>query len=182
MTHRLGRVVADGRSVNQANGIDLTPGAGPHGPVRFVILNFDNVVLSPGAELRVDLGYGTDVFTANSGSTFWTRPVDTATLPIKIRIVGGNGSATLRKYGSGEPDIPPGQTPGTSVGSLTNPDVFLHDSTYQEPIYETRLECNPGFAWRNAACTLPPITDAVHQRVAAATGIIVEVDVDHVRS
>jgi len=182
MTHRLGRVVTDGRSVNQANGIDLTPGAGPHGPVRFVILNFDNVVLSPGAELRVDLGYGTDVFTANSGSTFWTRPVDTATLPIKIRIVGGNGSATLRKYGSGEPDIPPNQTPGTSVGSLTNPDVFLHDSTYQEPIYETRLECNPGFAWRNAACTLPPITDAVHQRVAAATGIIVEVDNDHVSS
>jgi len=108
------------------------------------------------------------VFTANSGSTFWTRPVDTATLPIKIRIVGGNGSATLRKYGSGEPDIPPGQTPGTPVGSLTNPDVFLHDSSYQEPIYETRLECNPGFAWRNAACILPPITDAVHQRVAAA--------------
>ena len=89
---------------------------------------------------------------------------------------------TLRKYGSGEPDIPPNQTPGTSVGSLTNPDVFLHDSTYQEPIYETRLECNPGFAWRNAACTLPPITDAVHQRVAAATGIIVEVDNDHVSS
>lgn len=26
MTHRLGRVVTDGRSVNQANGIDLTPG------------------------------------------------------------------------------------------------------------------------------------------------------------
>jgi hypothetical protein len=120
------------------------------------------------------VGHGTDVFTANSGSTFWTRPVDTATLPIKVRIVGGNGSATLRKYGSGEPDIPPGQTPGTPVGSRTNPDVFLHDSTYQEPIYETRLECNPGFAWRNAACALPPITDAVHQRVAAATGIIVQ--------
>jgi hypothetical protein len=49
MTHRLGRVVADGRSVSQANGIDLTPGAGPYGPVRFVMLNFDNVVLSPGA-------------------------------------------------------------------------------------------------------------------------------------
>ena len=28
-----------------------------------------------------------DVFTANSGTTFWTRPVDIATLPIAIRIV-----------------------------------------------------------------------------------------------
>lgn len=182
MTHRLGRVVTDGRTVDQTNGIDLTPTAGPHGPVRFVMLNFDNVALSPGAELRVDLGYGTDTFTSNSGPSFWTRPVDTATLPVKIRIVGGNGSAILRKFGSGEPDIPPGQTPGTSVGSLTNPDVFLHDSTYQEPIYETRLECNPGFAWRNAACSLSPVTDAIHQRVAAATGIIVEVDNDHVSS
>lgn len=182
MTHRLGRVVPDGRTVSDTSGIDLTPGAGPHGPARFVILNFDTVSLSPGAQLRVDLGYGTDVFTANSGSTFWTRPVDTATLPVKIRIVGGTGTAVLRKYGSGEPDTKPGEIPGTSLGSLTNPDVFLHSSPYVEPTYETRLECTPGFAWRNAACPLPTITDVVRERVAAATGIIVEVDSDHVSS
>lgn len=182
MTHRLGRVVADGRTVNQSSGIDLTPAAGPHGPVRFAMLHFDNVVLKGSAKLTVDLGYGVDIFNASSGPSFWTRPADTATAPIEIRITGGTGSARLLEFGSGEPDIPPGQTPGTSVGSLSNPDVFLHTSPYQEPTYETRLECHPGFAWRNAACSLPPIADAVHQRVAAATGIIVEVDKDHVSS
>src|SRR5258705_171060 len=182
MTHRLDRVVAASRTLTQASGIDLTPAAGPHGPVRFVMLHFDNVSLSGGAQLTVPLGYDTDVFNASSGSAFWSRPVDTATLPIAIRISGGTGSARLLEFGSGEPDVPPGQTPGTSIGSLTDPDVFLHTSPYVEPTYETRLECNPGFAWRNAACNLPPITDAVHQRVAAATGIIVEVDNDHVSS
>lgn len=182
MSHRLGRVVTDGRTVTQSSGIDLSPAAGPHGPVRFVILHFQNVHLDPGAHLTVPLGYGTDVFSAGAGSSFWTRPVDIASLPIHIRITGGNGSATLDRFGSGEPDIPPGQTPGTSVGSLTNPDVFLHTSPYQEPTFETRLECNPGFGWRNASCSLPPIPDAVRNRVAAATGIIVEVDHDHVSS
>jgi hypothetical protein len=146
------------------------------------MLHFDNVSLSGGAQLTVPLGYGTDVFNASSGSTFWSRPVDTSILPIAIRISGGSGSARLLAFGSGEPDVPPGQTPGTSVGSLTDPDVFLHTSPYVEPTYETRLECNPGFAWRNSACNLPPIPDLVRERVAAATGIIVEVDVDHVSS
>ena len=182
MTHRLGRVVHDGRTVTQSSGIDLTPTAGSFGPVRFVMLHFDNVNLSGGAQLHVPLGYDTDVFNASSGGSFWSRPVDTASLPIQIRISGGSGSARLLEFGSGEPDEPPGQTPGTSVGSLTNPDVFLHTSPYQEPIYETRLECNPGFAWRNAACSLPGIPDSVRNRVAAATGIIVEVDSDHLSS
>jgi hypothetical protein len=182
MTHRLGRLVSDGRSVTQSSGIDLNPGAGPHGPVRFVILHFDNVNLDANAQLTVQLGYGTDVFTSNSGASFWSRPADTANLPIQIRISGGNGSARLLEFGSGEPDIPPGHTPGTPEGSLTNPDVFLHTSPYQEPTYETRLECNPGFAWRNAACALPSIPDSVRSRVMAATGIIVEVDGDHVSS
>jgi len=182
MSHRLGRVVSDGRTVTQSSGLDLTPSSGPHGPNRFVILHFTNVQLDPGAHLTVPLGYGTDVFSAGAGSSFWTRPINTATLPIHIRITGGNGSAVLDKFGSGEPDVPPGQAPGTSIGSLTNPDVFLHTSPYEEPIFETRLECTPGFAWRNAACSLPPVSDAVRSRVAAATGIIVEVDNDHVSS
>lgn len=43
MTHRLGRVVPDGGTITQSSGIDLTPIAGPYGPVRFVILHFDDV-------------------------------------------------------------------------------------------------------------------------------------------
>ncbi|NEW52760.1 VWA domain-containing protein [Nocardia cyriacigeorgica] len=183
MTHNLGRVVADGRTLTEASGIDLVPASGPVGPARFVILHFDNVNLTGGAELTVDLGYGQDVFSAGSGATLWTRPADPGAGPIRIRIVGGTGTARLRDYGVGEPSITPGQAPGTSIGSQSNPDVFLHTSPYQEPIYETRLECNPGFAWRNAACSLAPaVPDSVKNRVKAATGIIVEVHDGHVSS
>ncbi|WP_162272779.1 VWA domain-containing protein [Nocardia lijiangensis] len=183
MTHNLGRVVVDGRSVTQASGIDLVPTAGPVGPARFVILHFDNVNLTGGAKLTVDLGYGQDVFAAGSGATFWSRPADPAAGPIQIRIVGGTGSARLREFGVGEPSTTSGHAPGTSLGSQSNPDVFLHTDPYQEPIYETRLECNEGFAWRNAACSLAPaVPDAVKDRVKAATGIIVEVHDGHVSS
>ncbi len=182
MSHNLGRVVADGRTFNQAAGLDFVPGPGPLGGPRFVILHFDSVHLTGGAKLTVNLGYGTDVFTSSSGPGFWSRPVDTSLSPIPIRITGGTGSARLLEFGSGEPSIPPGQTPGTSLGSRSNPDPFLQTDPYQEPTYETRLECNPGFAWRNAACSLPSIPDPVRERVAAAVGIIVEVHQGHVSS
>lgn len=182
MSHYLGRRIVDGRTFNQNAPLNLTPGAGPYGGPHFVILHFDQVVLNGSAKLSVDFGYGTDMFTAGSGTDFWTRPIDTAVTPIIIRITGGTGSARLVDYGSGEPGIPPGHSPGEPYGSLSNPDVFLHGSPYAEPTYETRLECHPGFAWRNAACSLPLISDTVRQRVAAATGIIVEVDPDRVSS
>lgn len=182
MSHFLGPVVPDGRTFNQATGLDLTPRAGSLGGPRFLILHFDNVNLAGAAKLTVELGYGTDVFNKSSGTSFWSRPVDTAVTPIRMRITGGTGSARLLEFGAGEPSVTPGHPPGTSVGSQSNPDPFLHTDPYQEPIYETRLECNPGFAWRNAACALPPIPDAVKNRVAAATGIIVEVHAGHVSS
>src|ERR1051325_8550022 len=102
MSHYLGRIVPDGRTFNQTTGLDLTPGPGPLGGPRFVLLHFTNVVLTGGAKLTVNLGYGTDVFTSAAGSEFWSRPVDIALSPIRIRIVGGNGSARLLEYGSGE--------------------------------------------------------------------------------
>jgi hypothetical protein len=182
MSHNLGRIVADGRTFNQNSGLDLIPGPGPHGGPRFVMLHFDSVNLTGSAKLTVDLGYGTDVFTVNSGPDFWSRPVDTSIGTIPIRITGGSGSARLLEYGSGEPSTPAGQTPGTSVGSLSNPDPFLQTDPYQEPVYETRLECNPGFAWRNADCSLPPIPDPVKDRVASAVGIIVEAHGNEVSS
>jgi hypothetical protein len=174
MSHKLGRIVPDGRTFDETAGLDLVPGPGPLGGPRFVILHFDSVNLIGPARLTVDLGYGTDVFSAGAGSTFWSRPVDTSIGPIRIRITGGSGSARLLEYGSGEPSIPTGQTPGTSVGSQSNPDPFLQTDPYQEPIYETRLECNPGFAWQNAACALASIPTVVRERVAAAVGIIIE--------
>lgn len=174
MTHVLGRVVADGRTFNQTNGLNLLPSPGPLGGPRFVLLHFDSVNLNAGARLEVALGYDTDVFNAASGSDFWSRPVSGSISPISMRIVGGTGSARLVEYGSGEPSITPGNVPGTSVGSQSNPDPFLITNPYQEPIYETRLECHPGFAWQNARCALPVVPDAVREKVRAATGIIVE--------
>ncbi|GAA5073792.1 trypsin-like peptidase domain-containing protein [Lysobacter panacisoli] len=173
MTHALGRVVADGRTFTHAAPLSLNPGPGPLGGPRFVFLHFDSVVLNGGARLEVDLGYDTDVFTAASGSDFWSRPISGATSPITMRIVGGTGSARLLEFGSGEP-TQTANPPGTSIGSRSNPDPFLITNPYQEPIYETRLECHPGFTWRNARCSLPTIPDAVRDRVRAATGIIVE--------
>ena len=122
------------------------------------------------------------MFTAGSGSSFWSRPADTSFGPIGIRITGGSGTARLDRYGSGEPSIPVGQTPGTTIGSLSNPDPFLQTNPYVEPIYETRLECNPGFAWENAVCGLAPIPDAIKNKVVASAGIIVEVDSTEVSS
>jgi hypothetical protein len=167
--------VSDGRTFNQTAGLDLTPGPGPLGGPQFVILHFSDVHLTGSAKLSVNLGYGTDVFSSGAGADFWSRPVDTSISPIAIRITGGTGNARLLEYGSGEPSIPIGQTPGTPFGSKSNPDVFLQTNPYQEPIFETRLECNPGFAWLNSACNLPLVSAAVKDRVAAATGIIVEV-------
>src|SRR5215211_2002029 len=182
MTHFLGRVVQDGRTVSSTAGLNLIPSPGPLGGPRFVMLHFDNVSLKGAARLVVELGYGTDVFTASSGPSFWSRPVDTRISPIPIRITGGSGSARLLEYGSGEPSVTPGFPPGTSTGSRSNCDPFLHTNPYDEPIYETRLECNPGFAWQNAVCSLATIPAAVKDRVKAATGIIVEVHEGHVSS
>jgi hypothetical protein len=182
MTHDLGRVVVVNQTVSDTAPLDFVPGPGPQGGPRFVILHFTNVNLQPGAALTVALGYGTDSFDVGAGPSFWSRPADTSSGPIHIRVTGGTGTALLDRYGSGEPAIPPGQTPGTSIGSLSNPDFFLQTNPYVEPTYETRLECTQGFAWENAACGLSPISDAIRQKVAASVGIIVEVDPTEVSS
>jgi hypothetical protein len=177
VSHNLGRLVPVERTFNQTTGLDLKP---PGDPPRFVILHFDSVNLSPGAKLTVDLGYGTDVFTANSGTDFWSRPVDGSISSIPLRITGGTGSARLREYGRGEPSgSQGGEAPGSPDGSMTNPDPFLHTNPYQEPEYETRVRCGTTFDWLQAACSLgDSVPDPVKDRVAAAVGIIVEVH-DH---
>src|SRR5215203_2612744 len=98
MTHYLGPVIPDERTFNETAGLDLNPRPGPLGGPRFVILHFDGVNLTEGARLEVPLGYGTDIFTKSSGSSFWSRPIDTLSSPIHIRITGGSGSARLKEY------------------------------------------------------------------------------------
>jgi hypothetical protein len=181
MSHVLGRIVTDDRTFDETTGLDFVPVPGTLGGPRFVMLHFDNVSLSPNARLTVDLGYGTDVFNASSGSNFWSRPVDGSLSPIPIRITGGTGSARLHEHGSGEPSQT-ADDPGDPCGSRSNPDPFLHTDPYEEPIFETRLKCNPDFAWQNAACALGTVPAAVKDRVAAAVGIIVVTHHGHVSS
>jgi hypothetical protein len=146
------------------------------------MLHFDSVHLPLGYTLLVPLGYDIDRFTSNSGHNFWTRPVDTSTSPIKIKIVPPNNQfnlttgarATLVEYASGEQTITPNDPPGTTFGSLSNPDPFLHTDPYEEPIYETRLMCEGGrYEWVNDGCALNPISPIVRDRVSNAVGFMV---------
>jgi hypothetical protein len=52
-----------------------TPHPAP-GATKLLILHFQNVNLTGANRLEVDLGYGTDVFTATDGTAFWTRPIN----------------------------------------------------------------------------------------------------------
>src|SRR6476661_7211988 len=78
------------------------------GGTKLVVLHFRNVSLPANNRLEVDLGYGTDVFTAASGSQFWTRPVNVLALPgglVPIRYIANGattGGATLDMYARGE--------------------------------------------------------------------------------
>jgi hypothetical protein len=73
MSDNLGRVITAGHAVTNTSGIDLQLNDGPYGRPRFVLLHFDNVNLTGGAKLTVDLGYFQDVCTAAAGSTLWIR-------------------------------------------------------------------------------------------------------------
>jgi len=169
MSHNLGRVVFDGRTFNESEGLDLAS-PGPPGGLRFVMLHFDNVNLTGAAKLTVELGYDTDVFTNSSGANFWSRPVDAAVTPIQIRITGGTGSARLMEFGTGEPSLTPGAAAGEPCGSQSNPDVFLHTSPYQDPFFETRLKCNNAFNFgrcsRWVLCHTPVYRAAFRWQVA----------------
>jgi len=57
MTHYLGPVVPDGRTLNQVTGLDFVPRPGSLGGPRFVILHFDNVSLSGNARLTVETAF-----------------------------------------------------------------------------------------------------------------------------
>ena len=157
MSHRTGRVIHDGRTVTQASGIDLDPADGPHGPVRFVMLHFDNANLSGGARLTVPLGYGIDVFTASSGSTFWSRPIDAATLPacvfftaplgwciVKIASLGINAASRSVNGAGNAPGAASSRTTTQSVaGGGLEPTGGLPDATSSVTL-KKRVTCPAG--------------------------------------
>ncbi len=186
MSHKLGLLITEPPlllTFDESNGIDLVPPTGTLGNPRYVILFFDNVDLSPGAKLTVDLGYGIDEFSSGSGSSFWTRPANTyntnidppGVRPVPIRITAGSGSARLLQYGLAQP-TQTGNPPG-DYENLTNPDPFFHTNPYQEPVYETRVECTSGFAWQNTAVpqNMLPIP-GVQAKVSSCNGTLIGPD------
>ncbi len=195
MSHKLGPFIRVEKTITDTEGYELKRcEQGEPCSVSFVFLHFDNANLSPGARVEIPLGYDTDVFTNNSGGDFWSRPIDSLILPLNIRITGGTGTVRLFEYGRAEPSETPNEVPGTGWGSKSNPDVFLHDNQYVEPIYETRVKCGSTFDWQNAACEIGPpvnnpnpainivqqIPELVKNRVAAAVGLIVVKDTHHI--
>ncbi|MCH9647443.1 MAG: trypsin-like peptidase domain-containing protein [Deltaproteobacteria bacterium] len=163
MTHSLGSVISERTPITGTFEFTVDFSG------RFVMLHFDELALSATGRLEVELGYDRDVFTADAGPDVWTRPIDPRLGPIRIRVTGG--IAVLREYARAN-RVRTG-TPGTHEGSFTNPDPFFHSDPYAEPDYETRLLCNPEFAWENAACAS---LGAVQERVAASVGIAFYVD------
>lgn len=189
MSHNLGRIVALGRRIGPDSGapptssgmwqFDFIPGPAPLGGIpRFVILHFTAMSFPLGAHLEVNVRYGTDQFDATGRADAWSRPIDPLPGAIVIRYFGSGptGGVTLTEYGSGEPTIT--GIPGTSVGSRTNPDFFLHTDPYVEPEYETRLKCGP-FDWQNAA---EAVSGSIEDQCAKAVCAILCVHDGHVSS
>jgi len=86
--------------------INFNPLQAPLG-TKLLMLHFQNINFLPGDQLQVNLGYDIDVFTAASGSAFWTRPVNVYAFPggVPIAYVAAGlpgGSVQLDQFGRGE--------------------------------------------------------------------------------
>lgn len=142
---------------------------------KFVMLHFGAASIPAGNRVEVDLGYGTDVFDASSGTQFWTRPINHDAFPggIPIRYIADgslNGSVELQEYGRGE------SLPGElNHPSLSNSDPFLIDGSYAEPTYDPFWFCNTPPSWENVRCA--PGAD-IRRQVAQSCGMIVTVHED----
>ena len=91
----------------------FNPPAAPGG-TKLLMLHFTNLNFKPGDQLQVDLGYGTDTFTAADGPEFWTRPVN-------IYPTGGSRSDHLHQGRRGQRQrsarhVRQGRTPRRGAG------------------------------------------------------------------
>ena len=163
---------------------NFSPTPAPSG-TRFVILHFRNATFAANAVLEVDLGYGTDIFTAADGDEFWTRPINVASLannqvPIRYITTGAvTGGVELDQYGRGErQEEEPDLANEPLWQSLSNCDPFLlfpdPPQEYDEPDYASIWFCNgtpPN--WENVECVNPP--SDIRNQVAPAVGMILTV-------
>jgi hypothetical protein len=184
------QVVSPALGVGPAFGVATSPGTwavefaptpAPSG-TKLLMLHFSNAQLPAGNRLEVDLGYGTDVFTAADGSAFWTRPVNPFALPggrVPIRYLAAGapaGGVQLDRYGRGERHGP--ETLYAWNGSaLSNCDPFLPDASYLEPVYDPFWYCADPPRWENARCVQP--ASDIRASVARSVGMVVSVHGDH---
>ncbi|HET7113666.1 MAG TPA: trypsin-like peptidase domain-containing protein [Pyrinomonadaceae bacterium] len=163
---------------------NFAPTPAPTG-TRFVILHFRNATFAANAVLEVDLGYGTDTFTAANGDEFWTRPINLAALPnnqVPIRYIStgaATGGVELDQYGRGERvEEEPSLANNASFQSLSNCDPFLVQPNppqeYMEPDYATYWFCAGSPPnWENINCVNQQ--NDIRQQVAPAVGMIITV-------
>jgi len=151
----------------------FNPPAAPDG-TKLLMLHFQNLNFQPGDQLRVNLGYTIDTFTAADGPAFWTRPVNVYAFAAGVEITyipagPPTGSVQLDQYGRGERH-------GGQVGhpSFSNCDPFYQPPAYIEPTYDPFWYCTDPPNWENAVCAVPP-TD-VRARVARSVGMIISVE------
>lgn len=185
MSHRMGSLITLGAPItigpdtgaapDSANTWSLmfSPAAAPGG-TKFLILQFTGAALSGSNRVEVDLGYGTDVFTDASGTSFWSRPI--AGNSVRISYIDDGvgppiGKVDLVQYGRGE---------GLAGGGATNTngDMFLLSSPYVDPTFFNSSGVCPSGAtpsWENVAA-LPA---GVMRDTARSVGMIVNVHGDH---
>jgi hypothetical protein len=116
------------------------------GGTKVLMLHFQNLNFKAGDQLKVNLGYDTDVFTSADGPDFWTRPINVYAFPAGVEITyvaagPATGNVQLDQFGRGERHI-------GEVGhnSISNCDPF-YQSTYLEPKYDTFWYCSDPPNW-----------------------------------
>jgi hypothetical protein len=150
------------------------PGAGG---TKLLILHFTSVVLPANNRLEVQLGYGTDVFTAADGNDFWTRPVNVSILPgglVPVTYItdgAANGGALITEYARGQRNEDEGFA---GHDGYSNCDPFLKDGAFTEPRYDEFWFCttppNVPPNWENVDCI--PAGD-IRRTVSKSVGLFI---------
>jgi Trypsin-like peptidase domain/von Willebrand factor type A domain len=144
------------------------------GGTKLLVLHFQNLALQPSDEIRIELGYDVDRYTAADAPEFWTRPINVYAFPSGVQITyvsggGPAGSVQLDRYGRGEEHQGESGHP-----SFSNCDPF-YQGNYQEPsAYDPFWFCTFPPNWENAAFAPAPVD--MRASVARSVGMIVSVE------
>ena len=171
MSHIVGTVQVLATPMTIKSGTTIfNPPAAPMG-TKFLILHFQNLHIEPGDQLRVELGYDTDFFTAASGAEIWTRPIDVYAFPSGVPITYiGAGHVQLDQYGRGERHL---GEPSQPSPSFSNCDPF-YQGIYVEPQYDPLWYCSNPPNWENAASDTTA-TD-IRAKLTPSIGMIVTIE------